>query len=548
MLGVRWGASTIESDDDGHRLIPADPLIIAREWLMEHARVVGGTQFALKYWAEKWWWYERGRYVERAASHLRSNVWHWLAGLHKRLRRKNAQDVIVPFNPGPDYVESVLKALMVDCGLVGVDTLPAWVPPAFSMWGVPMWGSASGLGMGTEPYVQAGKPAAKDLIFYADGGVDLARWAATGRVPVVPATPDLMNTTRMPYPLPRVDLEAMAAGTLSEEAAYEKHCPKFFSWLQSVSTPGGVGDADERWARTLQLMLGDTLDSDRTIEKMFGVLGPTRSGKDTLADAIDTLLGIENVAPLTFADFEDRFGLWPVVGKRAAVMREAHVGKFEAGNAVERLKLMSGQSRFHVRDLHQSSVGVRFGARVWMMMNNLPTSLRDNSSAFANRFVMLPMTRSFLGKEDPSIKAGIPLEGPGITLFAMMGIRKLRQMPRRRVPGTKEGEELLAEFVAASSPLSAFVSECLVTEGEAIEVEFGDLYHVYAAHCKEEGREAMGKSRFALDLRSLVPMLRLSQPVRGGRRPTVYLGVALRDDLPPSLRVPPPEQSPWTPG
>src|SRR4029077_19956217 len=83
---------------------------------------------------------------------------------------------------------------------------------------------------------------------------------------------------------------------------------------------------DELWPNdqqskcTLQEIFGVSLTSDTRHQKIFSIVGPTRSGKGTIGDTLSNLLGRENVASPTMASLGTQFGLAPLIDKRLAIV------------------------------------------------------------------------------------------------------------------------------------------------------------------------------------------------------------------------------------
>src|SRR5690606_33511341 len=91
--------------------------------------------------------------------------------------------------------------------------------------------------------------------------------------------------------------------------------------------------------------------------------------------------------------------------------------------------------------------------------NDLPTKLRDSSGAFAGRLIPMPMTRSFFGKEDLSLKDGIKHEGPGLILFALMGYHEVYRGERPGLFPSAPAAPYLTQIEETSSPLTAYLRE-----------------------------------------------------------------------------------------
>ena len=101
------------------------------------------------------------------------------------------------------------------------------------------------------------------------------------------------------------------------------------------------------------------------------------------------------------------------------------------------------------------------------MSNELPR-LGDASGALAGRLILLRLTRSWFGKEDPRLFDRLRAGLPGILLWAAEGWRRVRDRGRFIQP--KSAAKLVEEMEDLSSPVGAFVRErCRVAPGERVE-------------------------------------------------------------------------------
>jgi putative DNA primase/helicase len=73
------------------------------------------------------------------------------------------------------------------------------------------------------------------------------------------------------------------------------------------------------------------------------LIGPTRSGKGTIARVSAALLGKGNVAGPTLASLGTNFGLSPLLGKPLAVVSDARLTGGNVHQVVERLLSVSGE-------------------------------------------------------------------------------------------------------------------------------------------------------------------------------------------------------------
>lgn len=303
----------------------------------------------------------------------------------------------------------------------------------------------------------------------------------------------------------------------------DAECPNWLTFMDSL------WGSDSQSQQSLQEWMGYLLLPDTRQQKLLLMIGPPRSGKGTICRTLKKLIGDRNVATPSLGSLAGQFGLWPLLGKTAAIIPEARLGhSADAVAVVEKLLSISGEDP---QDIHRKNLptltGIRLSTRFVLMTNELP-SLRDSSGAFANRVVMLRTTQSWLGREDKGLDARLESELAGILNWAIEGWARLHDRGYFLQPDS--AKELLADLNDLSSPVSQFVRECCIV-GPEFSTSIESLFSTWQSWCDEHGRQNSGtRETFGKDLRAKLPHLELAQPrTAGGGRQRVYKGVGLRD-------------------
>ena len=293
----------------------------------------------------------------------------------------------VPFNANPTKVNSILDALRADVYANAKHDPPFWLRGA----------------------AQTNTPA--DLIIACTNG--LLRIDTRERLP---HTPYLFNVNCLPFP-------------------YDPNAPIYPPLWMKFLRKLWPGDEDDKLARfTLQEIFGLLLTPDTSLQKIFLLVGPKRSGKGTIGRVLTALLGKDNVAGPPLASFSDRFGFSPLIDKRAAIISDARLGaKADTQAIAERLLSISGEDALTIdrkyRDLWTGRLSVRF----LLLTNELPR-ITAASGALASRFILLQLTRSFYGKEDLKLTDKLLTELPGIPKWALHGLDRLRRYGSFQMP------------------------------------------------------------------------------------------------------------------
>jgi putative DNA primase/helicase len=263
---------------------------------------------------------------------------------------------------------------------------------------------------------------------------------------------------------------------------------------------------------TLQEFFGYCLLPDTRQQKILGLFGPKRSGKGTVARVLAALVGQANVANPTLSSLGTNFGLAPLLAKLVAIITDARLsGRSDVAQVVESLLSISGEDSRTVDRKHLPPITVKLPVRFVVIANELPR-IADASGALAGRMLILPMSRSFFGQEDPTLTDVFLTELPGVLLWAIEGWRRLRE--RGYFVQPKAGKSLVETFEEMSSPIGSFVAECCKVEPDA-SVLVDDLFRSWKTWCERRNRKDAGDiALFGRNLRSVLPALQ-TKSVRG---------------------------------
>lgn len=303
-------------------------------------------------------------------------------------------------------------------------------------------------------------------------------------------------------------------------------------WLGFLET---IWFENRQAIEVLQEWFGYVLTSDNRQQKMLLLVGPPRSGKGTIARILTAMIGIANVCGPTLSSLATNFGLWPLVGKLLAVISDARLsGRTDQAIITERLLAISGGDSVTIDRKNREPITATLPVRFMVLTNELPR-LADSSGALANRFVILTLNESYLGREDTSLTDRILPELPGILLWALEGWQRLRARGYFVQPDSSE--QAIRDMLDLSSPVGAFVREwCKV--GPALETTVDDLFDAWGLWNKEQGNNhSPNRQVFGRDLRAAFPGLTSFQKREGDTRSRGYRGIGLTPAAAESVSV-----------
>jgi putative DNA primase/helicase len=318
--------------------------------------------------------------------------------------------------------------------------------------------------------------------------------------------------------------------------AYDAAAPlprHWFAFLDSVWPPPRrrqwpPGENAHQPAQDLlQEWFGYVLSGRTDLQKMLLMYGPTRGGRGVTGRLLAGLLGKENVAGLRLDDLGENFGMAHLIGKPLAIVGDERFGGKGMTKVVSGLLSITGEDRIAVDRKHRDRWIGKLPTRIMIFANELQ-KLSDASGAIVGRFLMLRMTKSWLGREDIGLTDRLLGELPGILNWALDGLRFLIENGKFTVD--PEAEEDVALMRALASPMQTYVEEnCVVGEGKEFETYTQTLYHDYCAWRKANGHMTIASSTFGVALRAAFPHIgskRCRRP--DGSQFRVYVGIRLK--------------------
>lgn len=412
-------------------------------------------------WQDGFYRWDASRWVEMTTADIRAQLYDFLD-----------REGMLDYRPNQSKVSNLLDALKAAAHLESTHAPPCWIAGA-----------------------ESAPPS--ELVACANGMLHLPSRA------MLHATPRLFNLNAVPF-------------------NYEPNAPAPTQWLKFLHN---VWPDDPEAIATLQEIFGYSLTPDTSQQKIFLIIGPKRSGKGTIARVLAEMLGSANVAGPSLASMAGDFGLQPLIGKQIAIVSDARLGgRTDPKQVAENLLRVSGEDRVDVARKGTTSLSLKLSVRFVLLTNELPR-IADASGAMASRFVILTMTESFIGREDPGLTSKLLRELPGVFAWAVDGWHRLNARGHFVEPKSSAGAA--QELADLGSPIGAFVrDECWC--GEAAEVEGVKLFDAWRTWCARQGMAHAGTVQtFGRDLGAAYPAIKRGQRREGKERSRIYRGIAL---------------------
>ena len=446
---------------------PSNPMQVAREFVARHCLHDDGMTLVLRYWRDGWWAW-RG-------SHWRETERRSVMALLYRFTEHAlyvAEKDVKPWAPTRRKIGDLIEALGAICILTDDADQPCWLDDR-----------STGA-----------------IVAVENGLLDVEERR------LLPHTPLFFNQTSVPF-------------------AYDAVAPAPDQWLAFLRTlwleeeEAAATDALAEW-------FGYVISGRLDLHKILLMVGPTRGGKGVIARILTALIGRKNVAGPTLNSLGGEFGLAPLIGMPLAIISDARFSGRDGNVVVERLLSISGEDALTVNRKYRDQWTGKLPSRLHVISNELP-HLGDASTAIVGRILLLPLTRSWLGREDHGLEARLRGEMSSILNWALDGLHRLTVVNGNRFTHLLSAEEAIIQMRDLASPIRAFVrEECQIDA--AYEIAVDDLYRAFKIWAENSGHSKKSKQSFGRDLRAVLPWLGKPKQRGTGTRQRVYSGIRLK--------------------
>lgn len=350
---------------------------------------------------------------------------------------------------------------------------------------------------------------------FRNGLLDVRRYM-DGRPELISHSPHWFSTAVLPYDF---DLDA--------------RCERWIAFLREVY------EDDEDRIALLQEFMGYTLVANTSHQKLLILHGVAGSGKSTILHAWQHLLGEANTTGYHLERFASAFGLADLIGKQVAFVGEVNLTQNPKKYFImATLNRIVGEDPLTVEEKFRASVSLRLPTRFVIACNELP-EWYDDSGALQRRLLILNHQQSFVGREDHELKVKLLADLPGILVWALDGLARLRKYGSFTLPALTR--KSLAKSAREASPTLAFIQDCcrvnqLYVSGNFTGVEITEascqvakavLYNHFCSWAQDHGESAT-QGWFFKNLYKVLPKLDEQRLRDGDRRVYTTIGLALK--------------------
>lgn len=295
-------------------------------------------------------------------------------------------------------------------------------------------------------------------------------------------------------------------------------------WLEFLDTT-----LDKKFHDTVQEIFGYSLWPDYHVHKAFMLYGPPRSGKGVTISVLEGMIGQEDCSHVSLQNIVgNRFMPAELYGKKINTY-----GDLPSAMIVDPgvFKAACGGDGLTVEKKNGQPFTMYNKAKLIFSANQLPklSAMADDQGAFHNRWIIIPYEKSFLGREDTTLKARLttPDELSGVSNWSLNGLERLRNNSWQ-FTSVIDSSKL---YRRASDPQIAFLEDCCeIADGYETKDDLLVAYNDYAK--KNRLPLASSKKAFGQVMKdqTVIPVREFLSSTKKGRQ-EAWHGIKLKKGL-----------------
>ena len=292
------------------------------------------------------------------------------------------------------------------------------------------------------------------------------------------------------------------------------HSPKIYSINQiphSYDPNGdhGSGNEIEKFLRFAipdrsdrQMLLeyiGLCMTTDTSQQKMMVIQGEGGTGKSTLINLIQDIVGKRNISNVSLTELQQRFKPILMMGKLMNTCADLEI---DALDDVSMVKKLIGEDDIDGEHKGLRPLSFHNYAKLLFSTNELPLVRNEKTKGFFRRLLVLTMNRE-PETQDKDLKTKLRNEIGYLIHISIVALREMYLREGGSITVSKSSEMATRQLRLDSDTVEAFLNEkCELTGNNADTISRNVIYDEYENYCKEEGRQAHSKTNLFKALRN----------------------------------------------
>ena len=245
--------------------------------------------------------------------------------------------------------------------------------------------------------------------------------------------------------------------------------------------------------------IGLCCTTDITQQKMLVICGEGGTGKSTIINLIQKIVGQHNTSNVALSRLSERF---EAISMRGKLLNSCADLEIDALDDVTMIKKLIGEDTIHDCYKGKDPISFQNYAKLLFSTNELPLVRNEKTEGFYRRLMVLTMNEEPKIR-DPELPERLEAEIPYLIHLAMEALYRMYNRPDKRIFESQNSKDKVAQLRNDSDTIECFLNEFYVrTSDPSYRVERGALFEKYIDFCEELERQSHTKHNFFKALRN----------------------------------------------
>jgi P4 family phage/plasmid primase-like protien len=278
---------------------------------------------------------------------------------------------------------------------------------------------------------------------------------------------------------------------------YDPNWPRpnrFLGILEDQFGQPGDADEDTESKEAVLEFLALALIPELKYEKFLILLGESGTGRSTLLECFEEVIGERNHAAIELQALQGKHGKAGLVDKLFITFNDARSADSQDTTAVLQFLLqLVGCDKQLIEPKYRDHFTARLIARAAIICNTLP-NFRDITTAMERRTIIVDFKKKISNPHSDLRKDIKQHELPGILNELLRALGRLQQRGQFVQPQAAKGR--LHEMRDAASNVFGFIEEHCTQADDTEEIRTQQVYDAYCYYAHRTGTKPLGKGRF----------------------------------------------------
>jgi len=264
------------------------------------------------------------------------------------------------------------------------------------------------------------------------------------------------------------------------------------------------GELTESWLNNLmgaddkEMLLqyaGYCCTTDIRQQKYMIVYGIGGTGKSTLINLVESMIGKNNISAVALDELSQRFSAYNLMWKLLNSCADLKIDILDDSATIKKL---SGEDGMMAEPKGRQAIRFNSYARLMFSTNQLPIIKQERSDAFYRRLLILPMNKK-PKEQDPFFSEKLQREIDYFIRLCMDALGRLYESKKIHV--AESSVKAVKQLRQDSDVTQAFLDARTVTDPSG-KIERSELFEGFETFCRSMERQALTKTNFFSSLRS----------------------------------------------